>query len=1141
MNLVPTPTRGPDISNHHANMTMWQKLRIKTAHLTGLLATLAAMAIILTIGASPAVAVEFPYEFDPALSLTGDCSTLAPDTVPDPGCPYPPPPAGPAGRFNDPRSVAIDSYGNQYVASHSNAGGNGGIDIFDSEGFFIAEFAGGEDPTSVAVDSDGNVYSYEGKEIVLYAPTAYEPEAGVIQYDEPGVVIGTTAISGNGGLAIDRAGDRLYVAEGSKVRLYDSAVEGNVLLATISNPKLGSWSIWPAVDSERRRLYLSYCKDEAAECGILVLEADAPHAVLAEIDGSDTTVGEFRSAKGWTSVAVDEDSGHFFVEDLESTKNVYEYDAAYELASTLSFARFQGGNALQIGFANTPADPGARNAGHLFVPAIGPAGSVFAFSPPDVRAPEVIEGPAATSISESEAELSAMIAPNGAVTEYEIEYVSESAFEASGFEGARVVGSGTLPVGTVRRATAAVFGLSPGTAYRFRVKAENEAGAVEAEGDLSTYADPPIGGHCANDDRRGGPSAHLADCRAYELVTPSDTNGHEPKGIGFQGDRFATLQSSPAGEAVSFLVLGGALPGYEGAGGFYGDPYLARRGTTGWSTSAAGPSGAESSAPHPGSPSVDQGHRFWSALVSGSALVEGDSANYVRYPDGHSALVGRGSLGSDPKARGKLITEGGTHIVFQTKNVASYVARQLEPNAPSMGTAAVYDRTPDEVTHVVSLLPGNVTPTQDATYVASSPDGNGIVFGIGSKLYVRIGNKVTYEIGEGVELVGISEGGERVFYLEEGDLLAYDTASEEVIPFGESGDATVVNVAVGGERAYFVSPSVLTGEANPNGAVAQPGEQNLYLSSEGVLSFVGTLTDRDVEGTLSSAGNPYDGLGLWANAFVSQQPARSPSRLDPGGEVLLFQSRAVLDGFNPEGVPEIYRYSVAADELQCLSCIPTRQDGGEGASLLTLAFGQLTEPPFSPYGFVANLSTDGRRAFFESGESLVSYDTDGRRDVYEWEAQGVGTCTVPGGCVYLISSPGSEGDEYLFAHSTDGEDVFFVSADALAPGGGGTASIYDARVDGGFTAVADGPPCVGEACKPGLAFSPALLVPRSGATTRSSNTLPSKHRKRCSKRWRKVKRKGKVRCVAKHRKHRHTRHNRSKQAGRVVKGGRTGR
>jgi hypothetical protein len=1077
----------------------------------------------LGFAASPASAVEFPYEFDPALSLTGNCSTTPPDTVGDPGCPGGAHP--PSGRFNEPRSIAVDGYGNEYVASFAVNGVEGRIDVFDQEGNFITELLDSHGPKSVAVDSVGNLYVFEqvsgtDSQVVRYSPTVYEPEAGKIEYGNLRVVIATDENTNIGGVAIDASNDRLFAAFASNfIEEYSSAAQGNNLLNTITPAGL-SWNTWLAVDAERRRLYASSCKEGISNCGVLVFEADAPYALLEDVDGSNTPEGAFRSQKGWTAIAVDEESGHFFVEDLEQTKKIYEFDENYQYASTLLFNSFQGGNALQIAVSNGEDALGqdAFNRHSLFVPVLSGAGRALAFKPPQ-ELPPVVVTVAATNIAEREAELQATIDPHGGDTHYVFEYVSQDKFEDAEFTNAQIGGEGTISKESQpRQVIGLIDGLSPGTAYRFRVIATNKKGASEKGAAFTTYSDAPSAKTCPNQLLRIGLSSSLPDCRAYELVTPADTNGRPPMGIGFFGDRFATLEASPLGNAVSFATEGGPLPGTEGTGAYAGDLYRSDRGASGWISVGVGPSGAETDTSQPGSTSADQAYAFWSAGGEGSAVVNDRETHYVRYPDGHSELVGRGSLGSDPTAVGKAISEGGAHIIFRTIRVSPTVPQQLEPDAPPDDTEAVYDRTHDEVTHVVSLLPGNVTPQagEDAQYLAASGDGVGIAFTIANMLYLRVDNAVTYGIGEDLTLAGISEGGRRIFYVKEGDLFAFDTEVEEEIRFTETGDATVVNVAPGGSGAYFVSTAAIPGSGeNPNGAIAKAGQQNLYLSEDGQVRFVAAVTLRDVKGEETGANVPVDGLGLWTDALLTGQPGRDPSRVTIDGSVLLFQSRAALDGYDPGGFPQIYRYDSAANRLHCISCIPTRAAGSGGASLESLGVSQSQHPPFSQYGLVPNLSSDGRRAFFESEEALASTDTDDAQDVYEWEEQGIGSCTRPSGCVYLISSGQSARDNYLYGVSRTGDDVFFLTDDVLVAGDDDTLSIYDARVNGGFPQPKP-LSCEGEGCRPPLNPPPVLVQPAKAAMGAHDNVS-----RRCPRGKRKLGRKNKPRCVKKHRKQQH--------------------
>jgi hypothetical protein len=1041
-------------------------------------------------------------DFDPVLSLTGNCSTSTLDPIEDPDCPDPPHP----GAFAQPTKVATDSYGNMYVASHGAAedGSEGRIDIFDSEGFFITQIADPAGPFSIAVDSDGVLYVYngtQGERLLRYSPSVYEPDVGIMEYADPPVILVEEDFSPWVGLAVNVADNHLFANWGDEVREYGSASEGNQLIGpagVVSSPAGQGL----AVDAAHDRIYAG------AGIVIKVFELADPQSLLLTIDGSNTPAGKFL---GSLSVAVDEETGRVFVYDGDASK-VYEFTQTGTYLSTLEHG-FRSVIGSEVSVDNGAFSP---NRHYLFVPShpLG-TGHSFAFEPEPINCTPNVSSVSVGAITESEARLRAAINPCNLPTTYTFEYTTEQRFQQEGFAGATVVGTGLLPAGSQdATASKAATGLLPGTAYRFRVVAANDNGSDEEEGSFRTYPAYQLS-PCGNDLVRTGFSSLLPDCRAYELVTPADTNGRAPLGVGLLGNFCPTSEVSPAGDKVSFQIEGGSIPGNEATGSYAGDPYLATRGAAGWSSSYVGPTGAEAPAILPGSTSRDQAHSFWStAGGEGSAAIEGARTNYVRYPDGHSALVGRGSLGTDPRAVGRLISPNGEHIIFTTIS-QGVVPQQLEPDAPPEGTVAIYDRTADEVTHVISLLPGDlpVSSGQNAVYLGASEDGRGVAFEIDSVLYLRYDNQETFEIGDNVTFAGIAEGGSRIFYVEGGKLMRFEAVSQQVKPFNAVGSVTPVTVSADGSAAYFVSLSVLTTKANPLGAKAKSGQQNLYLSEEGALSFVGTVTSVDVEGNTS--GNiPVEGLGLWTEAMESRWFAIDPSRTNPDGSVLLFESRANLTGYDSKGQAQIYRYDSSANSLICLSCNPTGAAPNGRASLQSISQASGLPEPLGPFGLVDNLRSDGRRAFFQSDDALVAGDTDLLQDVYEWEDQGVGSCTTVGGCVYLISSGHSDRKDYLYAVSESGDDVFFRTSDLLLPSDNDeTPSIYDARVGGGFPEPQSAE-CEGEGCHLELPAPPNLVNPQT-APGAGNGAAP----RRCPKGKRKVRRHGKVRCVRKHRRH----------------------
>jgi hypothetical protein len=1070
-----------------------------------------------------AKAAEGERVLEPRLSLIGGCKEETLDPVEDPGCPNNPPLGPhPPETFSFPKAVATDLYGNIYVSSRGSKedGSKGRIDIFCSDGTFISELTV-VGPASLAIDSDGNLYVHSPNQlrILRYAPNApYQPEACDIEYGEAGPVTVTSILTTYSGMAINRDNDHLFVNFGGGtdpgVVEYNSAEEGNAVVRTSPGP---DWSdgAGVAVDAVRDRMYASAGKnEERIDIFDLTSVVGAPpndeYEKIGSIVESAVPAGEFGTG---LSIAVDEGNGNVFVLDGENC-HLYEFEEDGTYVQTIAAAFLQCTAGLEIAVDNGPTSPNGKlseeeeEGRFLYVPSnrtgIGHSYAFFL----SIVGPPTIESTSVANISEDEAELRAQIDPNNAGTTYSFEY------KVVGAASWTPAGGGIIPTGNDPVAVSApATGLKSGTKYEFRVIAENEKAegeeAVIAEGTFSTYPSVPTEPEpCANALLRTGLSALLPDCRAYELVTPPDTNGRAPLGPGGLSGIFPTRQVSPAGDRIPFQVEGGALPGLGGTGSLTGDPYLAIRSADGWSTSYTGPSGAEVVVNIPGT-SLPDGHAFWLAGEGPAAPLITNTA-YVRYPDGHSELLGQGSLGKiDPRVVGQLIPEGGGHIVFSTGGLATPPV-QLEPEAAPDGTRAVYDRTPDGTTHVVSLKPGDIPfgAGENALYQGASLDGIGIAFKVGSTLYLRFDNEETFAIGSGVDFAGVAEGGNQIFYVEGGDLLRFDALAPEgegVTAFTTSGNVVPVTVSADGTTAYFLSPSVLGG-TNPQGDPAQAGDRNLYRSVEGQIDFIGTVTKRDVEGGPGVSSPTADGLGLWLEAVLPPGPlGRVPARTTPDGSVFLFKSRAALTGYDPEGMAEIYRY--AAGELQCLSCIPTGAPASSDATLQSES--REGEALFTDIAWPENLRADGRRAFFESSEALVANDSDGLRDVYEWEDQGVGSCTRPDGCIYLISSPQSRREEYLWAVSRSGDDAFFLSSELLVGSDADeTPSIYDARVGGGFAegAVSE---CQGEGCRPQLSPPPILASGDSRVRGADGNVSP----KRCPKGKHKLKKNGKVRCV----------------------------
>ncbi|MGN6557269.1 MAG: hypothetical protein ACTHLH_04570, partial [Solirubrobacterales bacterium] len=277
---------------------------------------------------------------------------------------------------------------------------------------------------------------------------------------------------------------------------------------------------------------------------------------------------------------------------------------------------------------------------------------------------------------------------------------------------------------------------------------------------------PPSAGAtpCPNEALRAGPSAALPDCRAYELVSPPDSNGRllEPlSGFSFEAawELFPTELASPSRDSIVYATFESPLLSPPGPNGNI-DLYEALRGPSGWTTARRlTPSGDQAVNPNVGGVSSDHSYNFFHVAPIGGlgppriggSLAGEFGAAYLSKPDGTLEAVGKGSEGEEPLAQGRYISPGGKHVIFSTgkqdvqsiwcqSNAAKCKVLKLEPNAPESGTGAVYDREADGLAHVVSLLPPNTTPAsgQQAVYQGASKSGTSIAFKIEGNLYVRV-------------------------------------------------------------------------------------------------------------------------------------------------------------------------------------------------------------------------------------------------------------------------------------------------------------------------------------------------------------------------------------------------------------------
>ena len=778
--------------------------------------------------------------------------------------------------------------------------------------------------------------------------------------------------------------------------------------------------------------------------------------------------------------------------------------------------------------------------------------------------PPRVEAKAALPVLYDEATLRAEVDLSGLATKYWFEYGSE--------EG--VYDQQTSPVelepgDTLVQVKAPLTGLAEGTEYHFRVVAENEAASVEEDGPSFATLQRRGQSSCPNAEYRTGLSANLPDCRAYELVTPAETRGLSPQapGAGLARSWPIDPRGGDAGDRLAF-VTAGTLPGFDGDGRI--DGYRAERGegehpAGGWSSGLRGPSYAEAggSEPSPQGIGSDQEYWFWQVdpLEAFEGTLDGD---YLRTPSGFEP-IGRGSEGEDLNAKGNFVTAGGTHVVFSSKQ---HLEGEAGNESPPAGTSAIYDRAAGESSaRVVSLEPSGSPfgAGEDATFLAANEDATAIAFSVGGKLYVHRGGATTEVAAAPNTFAGISEDGKRIFYTDAtvtginpspAGLFVCDVeagpcagpgahAPTEIAP-----ESIFVNVSADGSHAYFTSKAVLAGN---QGAAEDPethlpqqaalGADNLYMWDGSAPRFVAILDPRDLLefSQIGFAGNTQTNLIRWTAALTPnpQSPfegrANSPTRSTPEGGVLVFQSHAQLTSYDNEEPAtgdcgesevagercgEVYRFDAAANggegEIACVSCSPSSAPPSSDATLQA----QIEGSAATSSTLIPNLTEDGGRVFFQSGDQLLPEDANDVSDVYEWMAQGTASCERPGGCLALISSGQGEEGSFLYGMTPDGHDIFFSTNEKLVGQDvSDSPSIYDARVYGGIPEPPNEEPCRDEACKPAQTPPPTLRT--AGDETVSSGNVIKAGKASCPKGKHRVKGRG---TAKHHKKRRHAKH-----------------
>jgi hypothetical protein len=689
----------------------------------------------------------------------------------------------------------------------------------------------------------------------------------------------------------------------------------------------------------------------------------------------------------------------------------------------------------------------------------------------------IVKGTWPAAVGANTATLRAEIDPNGLATTYLFEYTTEAEFRVKGFIGATKIPQTQIAIGT-GSVQQRLGGLQADTAYRFRTIATSDGTTVGAVRSLRTDEESSL--------------FSLPDNRGWELVSPVDKNGGEIQGFG--GNRGGgVIQAAAQGGAITYT----SASSFANAQGSPGpNQYVSTRGGSAWATDNV--TLPMLSGTYPEDPTSGVPYQLFSGDLGGALVSNGRrcrTSAVTQCPVENPPLPGSGA----PAGYRNYYLRAGAGTFKALLSATNLATLALDSAHFEVAFAGA---TPDLVQVIVSTC---AALTPGATEV---PGPGGECDPAEQNLYRKSGSTLTLiNPVPGAALAAqsraISANGNRVYFTTEPtlgvtSLYLYDAGVIRPVDAGQGGGGIFETASADDSVAFFTKAGHLY--RYPAGGIAT----DLTPAGE-VLGVLGASEDGTYLYYRTPAGLFLNRNGT--NTLVSSQvdpqstpPTTGNARLSADGHRLLFVSDAELSTSTydnrslktgaPE--PEVYLFSApgtAGAGTVCVSCNPSGERPIGPASLPGASpngAGSLAPHAYKP----RVLAADSKHVFFESFDALAVQDTNGDRDVYQWEAQGAGGCTRPSGCVNLISSGRAEGGASFLDASADGSDAFFLTDGPLVPSDTGAVDVYDARVGGGYPVSTPIIPCFGDACQ-ALPPSPEGAAPGSLRSKPSGNLPPA--------------------------------------------------
>ncbi len=878
----------------------------------------------------------------------------------------------------EPVAVAVDPANGEVFVADAH---NGVVDVFSPAGVYVSQFAADASSalTGIAVNKEGDAYvtAAGGEALELFAAGGYtavlpvgagvsaigvNPVSGDVSLDEAYSIVelnasgeslgsfGSGSLEGSTGLGVDSVSGTVYASDGASAAIFlEGETPGEPVTGTATGVNGSEATLHGELAGGESAYYFAYNQGSSCTGGASTEPVGASGSVEAT-----ATLSGLQPATGYTVC----------------------------LVATNAFGQAQG---PAVSFATTAVPP-------------------------------MIERESFTDAGLTNVTLNAQIDPNGTSTGYYWEYGQSAAY---GLRTPEVsLGEGY----SAMLASAHVEGLAADSEYHFRVVAVSAAG-TEHGGDTTFHTLPvtPLG---------------LPDGRVYEMVSSfgSAQNGtaqvYAPSvysdALALAEGIFTTkfpFQVAASGEAA--VYAGDPSSGGTGHGGqSSGNEYLATRFPGGgWRqvniqpqgrfkafylafssdlTSAilTAPSGdtVEADGLPPLSPeALGEGYRdlyrhaftgevYEPVITDNVTLHQSAVELHVAYAGASAdadeqlfqvddALTENASEITEPRREGNLYVSADGHLSLVNVFPDGSSEPRVTFGAPA-GRADPYEEGEFDYSHVISADGSRVFWTDTATndlYMREDPTSS---------------DAKTVEIAAGGRFWTASVDGSRVFYTD-GGLYEYEVEDGRTTDLTPGVEVVgVVGASEDGESLYYIDSS-----------------GNLYLWHAGISTLVAANLSSQDSGNEHEPIPPYyyegDHLGDWAGEIGLRT-----SEVTPGGEAVVFMSNRSLPvvgyphGYPNEGLEEVYVYEAEGGGLFCVSCSRSGEapplTGEDGAAAFLPVSWMKTEQP-------QVISDDGSRVFFDSWEPLVSQDTNGKLDVYEWERDGAGGCRESDGCVYLLS------------------------------------------------------------------------------------------------------------------------------------------